>query len=455
MEFVDALPDNEEDCYELEHLEIRSHTDHFLVDDDLARVLPYCPNIETAILSGISDLSDRTLIQLATTAPLLRQLDISHCTQITEVAISELAANTPHLESIKLNGVSGIADPAVLTLIRSLSHLVELELCELPLITSASARELWTLCRTLRRLKLARCFKLTDKAFPSPAGSDVTPLVSAKDKGKGKAKAAPTDSELERSSRPSTWLDALPPLILPRSHILALRQLDLAHCTNLTDASIIGLLAHAPSIRHLSLSSCTQLTDASAPAIATLGANLVVLGLARIPSLTDRGILTIAYACPRLRSVDVSYNTRLTDLGATELGALPHLRRLVLSGLRRLTDHTILFLAEHAPALARLHVSHCPALSLDALHTALRKLPRLEHLGASGVPALEREGVARFSDAPPQGHDARAAGIFRVFQGENVARLRAFLDKEQARRRDAERRCIRFSPREDDSEELY
>ncbi|OCH94311.1 RNI-like protein [Obba rivulosa] len=437
MHFVNSLPDNEEDCYELEHLEISRGAHHGLTDDDLAYVLPYCPHIETALLSGIPDLSDRTFVLLATTASSLRRVDVSYCTEVTDVAIFELAANAPRLESIKLNGVSGLADPSVSVLASSLSHLIDLELCELPLLTAASVRDIWTLCRTLRRLKLASCPKLTDKAFPHLAEADM-------------------ETDYGPPSRPPTWLDALPLLILPRTHILSdLRLLDLGHCAHLTDAAVAGVLVHAPYISHLTLSSCTQLTNASASAIATLGTNLVVLALSRVPLLTDRGILAITQTCSRLRSVDVSFDTRLTDLAATELGALPHIRRLVLVGLPRLTDNTLLFLAEHAPELTRLHIAHCPALSLPGLHVALRKLPRLEHLGVSGVPALERAGVARFSEPPPEDYDERAVGIFRVFQGGNIARLRRFLDKEETRKREAERRCIIFVPREDDSDELY
>ena len=91
---------------------------------------------------------------------------------------------------------------------------------------------------------------------------------------------------------------------------------------------------------------------------------------------------------------------RLTDLAVLELATLPRLTRLAAAGLPRLTDHAAFFLAEHAPGLAYLHLSFCVRLTLDGVQTLLRRLTKLEHLSLSGVPAMRRRGISRFSDAP-------------------------------------------------------
>ena len=149
-------------------------------------------------------------------------------------------------------------------------------------------------------------------------------------------------------------------------------------------------------------------------------------------------------------------------------------------GLQETTDNAIFFLAEHTPTLRRLHVSQCPRISLEAIHILIDKLPNLEHLSATGLPSLKRVGIQRFSDVPPsvskaickltykqtrqganrvyvvmQGYDKRLQGLYRVFNGPKVQQLRVFLDKEDRRRREAEQKNIIFSPRGDDSEDLY
>jgi hypothetical protein len=89
-------------------------------------------------------------------------------------------------------------------------------------------------------------------------------------------------------------------------------------------------------------------------------------------------------------------------MAVLELATLPSLRRLSLVQLRKLTDNAVYFLSEHTPTLERLHLSHCDGLSLDSIHHAIRKLPELVHLSATGIPALVRPGVERFSEQPPQ-----------------------------------------------------
>lgn len=54
-----------------------------------------------------------------------------------------------------------------------------------------------------------------------------------------------------------------------------------------------------------------------------------------------------------------------------------------------------------------------------------------------------------------QNYDPDQQAAFRVFNGENVGRLRRFLDKEDLRRRDAEAKNIPFVTRSDDKLDLY
>lgn len=93
--------------------------------------------------------------------------------------------------------------------------------------------------------------------------------------------------------------------------------------------------------------------------------------------------------------------SNLTDMAVLELAGLPHLRRLSLVGLRKITDNAVFFIAEHTATMERLHLSYCEAISLDAVHLVTKKLARLQHFTVTGIPALSRPGVARFSERPP------------------------------------------------------
>ncbi|KAI0371546.1 RNI-like protein [Pilatotrama ljubarskyi] len=445
MSYVDALPSDEESCFYAEHLEFHRnpHPDlpPAVTDDELASILPHCPNIFSATLSGVPDLSDRTLIVLAESAPNLTHLDISGCADVTDLGIDALAAHSTSLVSVAINRISGLTDHSIAQLVRGLPHLEVLEMDGLPLVTSLSVRDVWTFARGLTRWTMSGCLHITNSAFPWVPEREQLRSLEA----------------LEGTSRPrATWLENLPPLVLPGTHKLnELRVLDLSHCIKLTDSAILGIVAYAPRIQHLSLAGCIELTDRAMRALCALGNHLAVIDIGGLERVTDEGAFALASSCRRLQSVDISFIPNLSDLVVLELAALPHLRRLAAAGLPRLTDNAAYFLAEHASELELLHLTYCIRLTLDGVRALLRQLTRLEHLSLSGIAALRRRGVRRFSEAPPEGYDEGKMGVYRVFRGGKVRALGAFLEKEEWRRREAERLNIVFKPRGDDSRALY
>ncbi|KAI0722349.1 RNI-like protein [Cerioporus squamosus] len=415
--YVDELPSDEESCYYAEHLVFHPDPDATVppayTDDELAGVLPYCPNVTAAYLSGIPDLSSRTLILLAENA-------------------GRGTLYLPHLSFV--SRIPSITDHGLAALVRGLPHLEELEMDSLPLVTANSTRDIWTFARGLKHWTLSGCMHITDAGFPW----------------------VPERAALEDTDRRRTWTESLPPLILPATHKLNnLRVLDLSHCIRLTDAAILGVVAHAPRISRLNLAGCIELTDRAMHAIASLGRHLRIIDVGGLERVTDEGVFAVASACGRLQSVDVSFISGLTDLAILELASQPRLERLAAAGLPKLTEQAAFFLAEHAFELEQLHLSYCPRLTLDGVRTMLRRLTKLANVGLSGVPAMRRMGVRRFSEKAPEGHNEGKQGVYRVFQGGNIRKLSEFLEKEEWRKREAERLNILFSPRGDDSRELY
>ncbi|KAI0329539.1 RNI-like protein [Cubamyces sp. BRFM 1775] len=514
MSYIDELPSDEESCFYAEHLEFRlapatpatpdGHTPPSptpAIDDDaLALLLPRCPNLTSAVLSGVPDLSSRTLHVLAASCAHLARLDLSHCASpaLTDLGLHALAAQALPLTALGVSRVLGLTDGGLARAVRGLPHLAELEMDGLPLVTAVAVRDIWTFARGLRRWSLAGCVQLTDSAFPwvpesdwlrssvgleeevpgashsqqegGSGGGDVPAAearVQAQARGSREGSSGlsfgppvVTSSPRAVRIRPKTWLESLPPLILPGTHKLnELRELDLGHCVRLTDAAILGVVAYAPRIHHLSLAGCIELTDRAMHAVSNL-AGLTALDIAGLERVTDEGAFAVASSCRRLRVIDISFIPNLSDLVVLELASLPGLQRLGAAGLPRLTDNALCFLAEHASELEALHLPYCIRLTLDGVRTILRRLAtgntgKLEELSLTGVPALRRRGIRRFSERPPEGYDERKEGAYREFRAGNVRALGAFLEKEEWRRREAERMNIPFVPRGDDSRALY
>ncbi|KIP08351.1 hypothetical protein PHLGIDRAFT_104486 [Phlebiopsis gigantea 11061_1 CR5-6] len=428
MHLFNALPQTTDEAEALEVLELTSRSG--IVDDDLAEVLPYCPNLREARLRGVRDLSDRTLGLLGAETDELRVLDAVRCRALGPAGVRALAAGATRLRVLRLGGVWALTDGAVVQAVQGLGHLTELNLADLPLLTAHSVREIWMFSRNLRRVDLSDCVNVTDRGFPAPCVYEPPP-------------SRPRSRIGERLATP---ISLLPPLILPAHHIIPhLHYISLKNMALITDDAVIGLLQHVPRVIELELGGCTTLTDRIVPSLCSAHESLELIDLAHLTHLSDAAVFSLVRACNKLRHVDISYCTRLTDLPILELAQLPGLRRLHMNGLRRATDIGLLALAEQAHSLAHLHLASCKRLSLDALHTVLRRLPQLQRFTSTGVPAMARAG----------GWDPQTQGAYGVFKDANISALRAFLDKEVVRQREAERRCIPFVPRADDSMDLY
>ncbi|KAF9057952.1 hypothetical protein BJ165DRAFT_1334607 [Panaeolus papilionaceus] len=433
IKITDRLP-TEEEHRRVRHL-VLHHPKQRISDVELSKVLPACPHLETAVLTGVQSVSDETLTILADVGINLQGLDISGCKTVTDVGVLEITTKAPPLQWIILNGVEALTDSSISAIAKTCSRLVELEISDLPQLTPVAVRDVWSFSRKLRTLRLADNPLLGNKAFPSPVKDISLSMDTSQD----------VDKPLPH--RPVTRVEELPPLIL-RHTADNLRVLDLTSCI-ITDEAVEGVVNHAPRIQTLILSGCARLTDKALEYIAKLGDHLDVLMLAHVSNITDVGVLKVARSCVNLRCIDVAY------MSVFELAGLSSLKRLSLVRVHKLTDIALFALAEHTTGLERLHLSYCDRLSLDAIHLLLRNLNGLQHLTATGIPALRRKGIHQFSEPLPRTTDPSQQAAYSVFNGDNVGRLRRFLDKEEKRLREAEVKNILFTKRSDDKMDLY
>lgn len=300
MRFLNTLPSSIEACEAATVLEFASGAMHSVKDDNLARIVPYCDGLEAALLSGIPDLTNSTLISLVDTSTDLQIIDISGCRQITDVGVRRLAINGGQLKVIRLRSVVGITDSTISAIVRTLPHLSEFELNGLPLITASSVQDIWSYGKRLCILRLGDCRQLTDQAFPHPFPHPSLPSTNV----------VPSS----QNAPPSTWPHALSHLLLPKSHILEeLEILDLTGCKKITDVAIEGVVTHAPHISHMTLSGCSLVTDRGVESLCRLGRRLLTVSLSRMTKITDRSLCTLIQACPKMKTVNVSRRSSCFD----------------------------------------------------------------------------------------------------------------------------------------------
>lgn len=143
---TNRLP-SEDEYRRVRHLIIQPKGEPSITDDQLAGLIPHCPHLETIDVSGIQDTTDRTIVLLAEIAINLQGINLTGCSQVTDVGILEVTNKSLPLQWFLLNGVVGLTDPSVSAIAKTCSRLVELELCELPLLTPLAVRDIWIFSR--------------------------------------------------------------------------------------------------------------------------------------------------------------------------------------------------------------------------------------------------------------------------------------------------------------------
>jgi len=275
-------------CTQLERLTLVGCT--AVTDDALEIVFLACPKLVAIDLTGVVEATDKAITALARTCERLQGINLGGCKAITSEGVFALAKHCHLLRRVKLSSIEAINDGAVSALAQSCPHLLEIDLNGCKHVTDLGVRDLWIHSKNMREMRLAHCSNLTDAAFPSSVKEIVPP---------------PGVNPFAQSTQPPPTADPedLPPLVLnrPFDH---LRMLDLTSCVQITDDAIEGIVSNCPKIRNLVVAKCSLLTDATVESICKLGKYLHYLHLGHITSITDRSVSQLARSCRRLRYID-------------------------------------------------------------------------------------------------------------------------------------------------------
>jgi len=191
-----------------------------LSDDVIARTVPCFPNLIVIDLSGVENVTDRTVFALADRCRKLQGVSLLDCRRVTSSSVCALADECPTLRRIKLSGLVDLTDEPVSAraVKSSFKLLVEIDLNGCKKLSDRTVRDIWTDSHNMRELRLSHCVELTDLAFPAPQNIRDPP---------------PTPNPLPQSAD-STWQAAsdLPPSVslapLNTSECLTLRAVPIS-----------------------------------------------------------------------------------------------------------------------------------------------------------------------------------------------------------------------------------
>ncbi|KAJ6119994.1 SCF ubiquitin ligase complex subunit [Penicillium sp. IBT 18751x] len=388
------------------------------VSDGTVAPFTQCKRVERLTLTNCSKLTDKGVSELVEGNRHLQALDVSELRELTDHTLYAVSRNCPRLQGLNITGCSKVTDDSLLIISQNCRQIKRLKLNGVSNVTDRSIKSFAENCPAILEIDLHDC-----KLITSPS---VTALIT-------------TLRHLrELRLAHCTEINDSAFMNLPeRITFDSLRILDMTACENVKDDAIERIVSAAPRLRNLVLAKCRFITDRSVQAICRLGKNLHYVHLGHCSNITDTAVIQLIKSCNRIRYIDLACCNRLTDISVQQLASLPKLRRIGLVKCQAISNQSILALA-HPPRtnhpmvsnLERVHLSYCVGLTMDGIRPLINNCPRLTHLSLTGVPAFMEDNLTAFCREAPPEFTQQQRDVFCVFSGEGVTRLREYLNRD-------------------------
>eukprot|EP01051_Picozoa_sp_SAG22_P008445 SAG22_NODE_642_length_8224_cov_21.479508_2_plen_757_part_00 len=168
-------------------------------------------------------------------------------------------------------------------------------------------------------------------------------------------------------------------------------ELDLDGCTALTDSGAVAIGDGCPWLTKIKLQDCSAVSDLGVTALAR--PRLTEVYLTNLSRVTDEGVLALARCCSSLRSLILQGLGEVTDVGVAALGAsCPELRQLSLRGTR-ITDESLSAIGAGCGQLSMISLVDCAALTDNGLAALAHGCRLLHALSLSGCIQLSDTGM--------------------------------------------------------------
>ncbi|XP_031552869.1 F-box/LRR-repeat protein 20-like [Actinia tenebrosa] len=166
------------------------------------------------------------------------------------------------------------------------------------------------------------------------------------------------------------------------SYTTAIQIVDFSgeHCKTIADTSLGYLAKYCPRLRKLDLTGRTLVTNRGIQTIARKCKLLEHIVLDKCYKISDKGITSLRQ-CPMLTILSIAYCVRVTDEGlSTVAKTCRRLKNLNIAGCTKVTDKGIKALGKHCKLLDKINLKHTTDVSIDAIESLVRGAPMLSHV---------------------------------------------------------------------------
>ncbi|XP_067652514.1 F-box and leucine-rich repeat protein 13-like [Haliotis asinina] len=283
----------------------------------------------------------------------------------------------------------------VQTLKESLQHVKKLTLASVRFLSDVSFNRILSVCPNVEELSLAHAQITFNSATYYPQGSKVGTnsavltfhnILDFVDRQGPKLKSL----NLSRTTIANCHLSEL-----ARCQNIALEELILVGCREITDSGLGQFCRQQKSLQKLDISSCTDITDSGIAAVATNLTQLRSFKANKCRQMTDNSVKLFKYMS-LLESLDLSECYELFSQGTIQglcSGIQSKLTHLNLSCCTALTDYFVVELTKTVPSLVHLDLGSLFNITDISVHAISKRLKHLRYLRLAWCKELSDKGL--------------------------------------------------------------
>ncbi|PHT52322.1 EIN3-binding F-box protein 1 [Capsicum baccatum] len=374
----------------------------------LSAIAHGCPSLRVLSLWNVPCIGDEGLLEVARECRSLEKLDLSHCPSISNKGLVAIAENCPSLTSLTIESCPNIGNEGLQAIGRCCNKLQSLTIKDCPLVGDQGIASILSSGASMLTKVELHGLNITDfsLAVIGHYGKQITNLClsslrNVSQKGfwvMGNAKGL---QSLVSLTITLCWGATDVGLEAVGKGCPNLKRMCIRKCCIVSDCGIVAFAKEAGSLECLNLEECNRITQIGILNAVSNCRKLKSLSLVKCMGIKDLALQTsLLYPCESLRSLSIRSCPGFGSTSLAMIGKLcPKLHKLDLSGLCGITDAGLLPLLESCEGLVKVNLSDCLNLTDQVvLSLAARHGETLELLNLDGCRKVTDASLVAIAD---------------------------------------------------------
>lgn len=298
-------------CATLTRIEISFS--RMISDELLFGISQCCRSLEALSIRWCIHITERGIVQVMNSCAALRYLEVPACDISRDITTAMLSRECSSLIYLDISSCKHITDLSLHTIAARCYNLQHLDIAHNQQVTEAGLSSIAQCCIYLVHLDISYCCKVSGISLQQVSNVTSTGIQQL--------------SQLEYLN--TRWCKAVDDggiyslvTALKSSelrgvlNISKLRVLNISNCHQVTDVSLIQIIASCScSLEHLDISCCNNVTDSLMNAMSCKEMKLTYVNMSWCRKMTENALRKLAAACKKLSHLDISYceHIRSTD----------------------------------------------------------------------------------------------------------------------------------------------